>query len=114
MIDHDDLRDDNPLASLVRSAAPDSFDSGFGDRVLTRLRSSSEPTLSTALERQFVRIVPLAAAAALILAGYNVWGARGTAASTIDAALNLPQVTIASAYASSSLYEIAPTTSETP
>ena len=114
MIDHDDLRDDDPLASLVRGAAPDHFEPGFGDRVLTRLHASSEPTLSSVLERQFLRIVPLAAAAALLLAGYNWWGARETASSMIDAALNLPQVTLASAYSTSSLYDITPATTETP
>jgi hypothetical protein len=94
----------DPLAALVRSAAPVGFSDGFGDRVRARLEADRTQPVTRALERQFVRIVPLAAAAALLLAGYNWWGARGTATSTIDAALNLPQVTLASAYSISSLF----------
>lgn len=96
--------DSEPLATLVRSAAPTHFRSGFGDRVRAGLETDRTQSVTHALERQFIRIVPLAAAAAILLAGYNLWGARGTAASAIDAALNLPQVTIASAYSTSSLF----------
>ena len=47
--------------------------------------------MSTALERQFRRVVPIAAAASLVLAAYNWWGARENASSPLDAALNLFQ-----------------------
>jgi hypothetical protein len=83
---------------LVRGAAPSAFAAGFADRVLTGVRASREQPLSAALERQFVRIVPLAAAAALLLASYNWWGAHDSARNALEAALNLPQVTIATAY----------------
>ena len=50
-------------------------------------------------------IVPIVAAASLMLAAYNWWGARGTSASsTLDAALNLPQVTLRRRTPSSSLF----------
>lgn len=106
MIDDGSLSDDS-VAALVRAAAPTGFDAGFGDRVLTRLRAEREMPLATALERQFRRVVPLLAAASLVLAVYNWWGAHASAGSAIDAALNLPRVTIASAYTPSSLLESA-------
>ncbi len=102
MIDQDEPRDD-AVGALLRANAPDRFDAGFTDRVLTRLRE--DQSLSAALQRQFVRIVPLAAAASLLLASINWWGGRSTHASVIDAALNLPQVNLATAYASATYYE---------
>ena len=39
-----------------------------------------------------------------MLATYNWWEARGTSASPIDAALNLPQITLSAAYSASSLF----------
>ena len=114
MIDHDKSADNDPLAALVRGAAPETFDPGFSERVLARLRADREPSLSTTLERQFLKVVPLAAAASLMLAAYNWWGARETAASAIDAALNLPQVTLESAYSPSLLYGAAANVTETP
>ena len=92
------------IAALLRANAPDRFDAGFSERVLTRLRAE-ETSLTAALQRQFVRIVPLAAAASLVLAALNWWGARSTHTSVIDAALNLPQVSLATAYATNALYE---------
>ncbi len=105
MTDHDASRPDHRVASLLRDAAPAAFEPGFAERVRARLISQRTQTLPLALERHFVRIVPLAAAAALLLAAFNWWGARGTASSTLDAALNLPQVSVAAAYASSSLFD---------
>jgi hypothetical protein len=110
MIDHDDHPSshddphDDPLASLIRAAAPEQFDAGFTDRVVARVRTEREPSLSLALERQFRRVVPIAAAASLILAAYNWWGARGSEASALEAALNLPRVSLASAYSASTLF----------
>jgi hypothetical protein len=111
MIDHEAPHAD-PVAGLIRDAAPDRFDAGFGDRVLARLRA--EPSLSVTLERQFLKLVPLVAAASLMLAGYNWWGARSTSSSAIDAALNLPQVTLSAAYSPSVLYGAAASLTETP
>jgi len=105
MIDHDTPRPDDRLASLLRDAAPSAFDAGFSERVRARLRDVRAQTLPLALEHHFVRIVPLAAAAALLLAAFNWWSARGTTTSTFDAALNLPQVSVAAAYSSASLFD---------
>jgi hypothetical protein len=114
MTDHDERFGNDPLAAIVRTSTPERFESGFSDRVIARLRSEREPALSTVLERQFLRIVPIAAAASRMLAAYNWWGAHETASSPIEAVLNLPRVTLASAYAPSVLYGAAATGTETP
>ena len=114
MTDHDESFDNDPFAAVVRASRPDRFESGFNDRVIARLRSDRQPALSTVLERQFLRIVPIAAAVSLMLAAYNWWGAHETASSPIEAVLNLPQVTLASAYSPSVLYGAAATGAETP
>ena len=113
MIDEHPQSDDS-LAALVRGAAPTGFDAGFGDRVLQRLRAERDVPFSTAFERQFRRVVPLLAAASVLMAAVNWWGARDTAASAIDAALNLPRVTLASAYTAASLLETATAEPEQP
>jgi hypothetical protein len=105
MNDNDTRRPNDRLASLLRDAAPTGFDAGFAERVRARLADARVQTLPHALEHHFVRIVPLAAAAALLLAAFNWWAARGTATSTFDAALNLPQVSVAAAYSASSLFD---------
>jgi hypothetical protein len=104
----------DPLESLVRDAAPRAFAPGFAGRVHARMLAESAHELPHALERQFVRIVPLLAAASLMLAVYNWWSTHETAASAFDAALNLPQVSVSSAYASSSLFGATGTGTETP
>ncbi len=100
------------LEALVRSAAPTEFTGGFADRVLSRMRD--ERTIATTLQRQFVRIVPIAAAASLLLAAHNWWGGRHVTNSTIEAALNLPPVTLATAYTPVSLYGTVVVPTETP
>lgn len=116
MIDRNDdaVRPDDAIAPLVAAAAPVRFDAGFTDRVMSRLATSRDASLATALQRHVRRIVPLAAAATLALAAFNWWGARDTTSSPIDAALNLPQVSLATAYSSSSLYGIADGSTEMP
>ena len=106
MIDNDDHSSspDDALESLIRSAAPASFAAGFSDRVTARVRAEGGASLSRALERQVRRVVPIVAAASLVLAAYNWWNARGSSASALDAALNLPSVTLSAAYQPSSLY----------
>ena len=105
MIDtNDHPSSDDGVDALVRSAAPMGFEPGFSDRVIARLRADGELSLSDALERQVRRVLPLVAAASLVLAAYNWWGARGSSSSTLDAALNLPRVTLSAAYEPSSLY----------
>jgi len=103
MIDHE-RPTNHPIEPLLRDAAPTAFAPGFAGRVHARLRAEREDVLPRALERHFIRIVPLAAAASLLLAAFNWWGARGAASSALDAALNLPPVTVASAYATASLF----------
>jgi hypothetical protein len=105
---------DDPIALLVRASAPHSFVHGFRDRVLSSVRLRRDISLVTALERQFIRIVPLAAAVTLLLAGYNWWGGRGTSATPLDAALNLPRVTLASAFAPAQLFGATIASTETP
>lgn len=106
MIDHDDHTSSphDALAALVRQSAPPAFDAGFAERVVSRLAASREPSLSAALERQVRRVVPAVAAASLMLAAYNWWGARASAASPLEAALNLPSVTLSAAYSPSTLF----------
>ena len=105
MIDNDDHPSaDDTLEALVRSAAPASFEPGFSARVSARIEADGTLSLSEALERQVRRVVPIVAAASLLLAAYNWWGARGSASSALDAALNLPDVTLSAAYEPSSLY----------
>jgi hypothetical protein len=105
---------DDPVAMLVRAAAPLSFSHGFRDRVLASVGARREATLATALERQFIRIVPIAAAVTLLLAGYNWWGGRQTSATPLDAALNLPRVTLAAAYAPAQLFGATIASTESP
>ena len=93
------------IEALVHESAPSSFNAGFGDRVASRLRTATELTISAALERQVRRIVPIVAAASLVLAAYNWWGSRDSGVSTIDAALNLPRVSLSSAYSTSTLID---------
>jgi hypothetical protein len=100
MSDHRDS-----IEALVRDAAPTHFGDGFGSRVASRLRATVEQSLSAALERQFRRVVPIAAAASLMLAAYNWWGGRDSASSPLEAALNLPRISLSSAYSTSTLVD---------
>ncbi len=100
MSDHRDS-----IEALVRESASASFGDGFGNRVASRLRATTELSLSAALERQFRRVVPIVAAASLMLAAYNWWGGRNSTSSPLEAALNLPQVSLSSAYSTSTLVD---------
>ena len=62
-------------------------------------------SVSAALERQFRRVVPIVAAASLMLAAYNWWGGRDSASSPLEAALNLPRISLSSAYSTSTLVD---------
>jgi hypothetical protein len=102
---------DEELEHTLRRAAPDAFGAGFGDRVVRRLAReglsvarSRTPDFTTVLERQFLRVVPLLAAASLVLGVYSWWGGRNSAESVFDATLRLPQVSIATAYEPEVLY----------
>jgi hypothetical protein len=100
---------DEELEHLLRDAAPDHFAEGFRERVVARAARHPgvvgrihprgvELTFSEILERQFMRIVPILAAASILLGVYSWWGGRGTSDSILDAALRLPQVSIAAVY----------------
>ena len=93
------------IGALVRESAAKNFGDGFGNRVGARLRATAESSVSAALERQFRRVVPIAAAASLMLAAYNWWGGRDSASSPLEAALNLPRVSLSSAYSTSTLVD---------
>lgn len=78
---HERPTPDDVLADALRDAAPDRFAVGFTGRVTERLAreranvsNGAALDFTTALERHFVRIVPLLAAASLILAIYGWWG----------------------------------------
>jgi hypothetical protein len=99
------------LERALRDATPDQFARGFGDRVAARLQRESAIGASpgaldftASLQRNFVRIVPILAAASILLGVYSWWGGRATSSSVIDATLRLPQVSIASAYTPEALY----------
>jgi hypothetical protein len=108
------LNRDDRLEHRLRDAAPKGFRAGFADRVNARLaiervatgRPGGRATLdfTAVLERQFLRVVPLLAAASLILALYGWWGGRATSDSLLDATLRLPQVSIATVYQPEFLY----------
>ncbi len=92
------------IAVLVREHAEARFTPGFAERVIDRVHRERATSLTAALQRQFVRIVPLAAAASIALAAYNVWSSRRAGTGAIDAMLNLPQVTLAAAYSPAALF----------
>ncbi|HEY4307326.1 MAG TPA: hypothetical protein VGM82_22835 [Gemmatimonadaceae bacterium] len=104
------VKRDEELERRLRDAAPNRFAAGFADRVAARLAEAPEFARGAAidftatLERQFLRVVPLLAAASLILAAYSWWGGRQSSDSLIDATLRLPQVSIATAYQSEFIY----------
>lgn len=105
MTEHDHRDDFDPrLSRRIADAAPNRFGAGFTSRVMHRIDRERTASLSTALEKQFLRVVPILAAASLMLAAYNWWGARNSSGSAIDAMLRLPQVTVASAYSSDALF----------
>ena len=101
---------DDRLEHALRDATPVGFRAGFAERVTARLAGERAMTARTtldftaALERQFLRVVPLLAAASLILGVYSWWGGRTTSDSVLDATLHLPQVSIATAYQPEFLY----------
>lgn len=106
MIDREETFDPR-LEAALRAAAPDRFEPGFAARVAARV-AGDRASFGDVLQRQFVRIVPIVAAASLMLGAYNWWSTRGSSASALDAVLRLPHVTIAEAYSSDALYENVP------
>jgi len=97
------------LEWTLRDAAPERFGVGFAGRVLARVGEdalASTRDFTAALERNFIRTIPLVAAASLILGLYSWWGGRSAADSLLDAALRLPPVSIATAYTPEMLYGV--------
>ena len=64
-------RDEQDLREMLTERARDRFAPGFADRATTRWRSDRNAVDAT-IVRQFRRFGPLAAAAVLLLAAYNV------------------------------------------
>ena len=86
---------------LLRAGRVPSFEPGFAWRVMHRLRAEqADPraALALAVQRQFMRLAPLAALATAVLVGLNLRAAsRGQ--SLLDAALGVPAATVEQAYA---------------
>jgi hypothetical protein len=90
------LRDDE-IEALLRESRAERFAAGFAGRVVRRARETRQPSLDAALQRWFVRVVPAAAVAIVMLALHNARASRGTGHG-IDALLALQPVTLDAAY----------------
>jgi hypothetical protein len=100
-MDREDQELDARIARYRELAAPAEFDAGFSDRVMARLADTSSrgaPSVSDGLQRAFVRLAPLAAAAVLVLALLNLRSTRSANQPIIERVLGLPAVSIAAAY----------------
>ena len=105
MTDHDELE---ALRAVLREQQRDAFAPGFADRAAARWREelsggrvSAESALNRDIGRVFSRMVPIAAAAALLLAFYNVRH-RAAGQNVLGALLGPSGAAVASAHASSS------------
>lgn len=85
------------LTALRARVGSVDFAAGFADRVMARLAAAE--TLPVVLQRLFFRFVPLAAAAALVLAAINLRQSRTGGQNLLERVLGLPAVTLANAYA---------------
>lgn len=85
------------MARLRPLAGPAAFDAGFADRVMARI--ARQPTLADGLQRVFLRLAPLAAAAVLILATANFLGSRTSGQPFLDRVLSLQPATLGAALA---------------
>lgn len=93
---HDDIELEARMAQIRQMTGPVAFDAGFADRVMARLERPR--ALSDGLERVFVRVVPFAAAAALLIGALNLMNTRASGLSFVDRVLGLQPVTVASAF----------------
>lgn len=85
------------VRDALRENRRDSFTPGFADRTVVRWHSArNQPSVGTLIAGRFARLAPLAAAAAIALAFYNVRSNEST--STVDRLLGLTPVTVESAY----------------
>jgi len=93
------MRDDDLEGLVARyhtRVAPVRFRAGFADRVMARMEAAVP--LGDRLYGAFVRLIPLAAAAALFLAAMNVRSSHDREQPAWERALGLPAVTLAAAY----------------
>ncbi len=84
------------MSELRREAGPAAFAPGFTDRVMARLER--QPSLADGLQRVFVRLAPLAAAAVLVLGAVNLMDSRASGKPFLDRVLELQEVDLATAY----------------
>ncbi len=111
MTEHEDFQ---TIRAALSGRQRDAFAPGFADRATARWRRELsagrlgvlELTLATAMNRYFRRIVPIAAAAALLLAFHNVRH-RVTGQSMFAALFGPPAVSVLATHASASAYSMA-------
>lgn len=89
---------------MVEQAPAASFDSGFADRVVKRVRSRSGAPLGLAYDTLRTLFLRVALAALLVIGGLGSYNAVryqdvGATTSAVEAALGLPDVTYGSAVA---------------
>ena len=89
------------IERLVRDALAenrrDGFDPGFADRAVARWRASqNQQSIGSLIAARFAKLTPLAAAAVIALAFYNVRSSESSSA--IDRLFGLTPVTAESAY----------------
>ena len=83
-------------ASLAESRR-DSFAEGFADRTMSRLAAdSSQSDIGDVMTRNLKRLSPIAIAAVMLLAFYNIRSADSSP--TVDRLLGLTTVTVDAAY----------------
>lgn len=85
------------LAELRAGVGTVGFGAGFADRVMERLAAAE--SMPVMLQRLFFRLVPVAAAAAILLGAINLRQSRASGQTFIERVLGLPAVTLANAYA---------------
>lgn len=90
---HEDPDMEAQLAQLRADMGTVTFRDGFADRVMARLDAASAPSAADDLQRVFLRLVPLAAAAVLVLATMNVFSTRGMPQRLVDRVLGISAVT---------------------
>jgi hypothetical protein len=88
------------VEALLRAGRHDAFAPGFAHRVMRRVRGEQAApgaAFAAAIQRQFLRLAPLAAAAVVALAGWNLRAADARQ-TPVEAALGLPAVTLDAAW----------------
>ena len=88
------------VEAMLRETRQEAFAPGFAYRVMRRVRDEGmapAAAFAAAMQRQFVRLVPLAAAVLVALAGWNLRTADARQ-TPVEAALGLPAVTLDAAW----------------